>query len=223
VEVRSLIDKQGAKILGFFFGDLYSIQTGVGDKGALFIQFRQHDQVLACFEFEDTLRTEVSELLKTLSRNYSLGILSGDREDRVQSIAWQISVPFSFLKGNCTSEEKSQWISEHPRTLMLGDGVNDLAALSKAHVGVVVQGPLVHGLRAGSVYFLKPGLKPLETLLSLSHQTKRLIRRNLSFALAYNLSAGLAALLGWINPLVAALLMPISSLFLLASTWRASK
>lgn len=223
MEALSIGNDRETKIFGTCFGHLYTLQAGPTDKGNLSIQFLQDDQLLAFFDFEDTLRMEASALLRHLSKKYSLGILSGDRQDRVQSIAEQISAPFSFLKGNCTAQEKSDWISRHPNTLMLGDGVNDLEALSKAHVGVVVQGPLVHGLRAGSVYFLKPGLKPLEDLLSLSQATKRLIARNLFFALSYNLTAGLAALLGWINPLLAALLMPISSLLLVASTWRASK
>jgi len=66
-------------------------------------------------------------------------------------------------------------------------------------------------------------LQPVLALIQAAQKARTLTRRNLTFALFYNLAAGAAACLGLINPLVAAFLMPISSGVIILSTWVASR
>jgi Cu2+-exporting ATPase/Cu+-exporting ATPase len=102
--------------------------------------------------------------------------------------------------------------------MMVGDGANDAIALTSADVGVAVLGAMDISLRAADVYLTTPGLAPVEKLITLSEETMKVIHRNLVLSLAYNSLSVTAAFMGLINPLVAAIIMPLSSLTVLIST-----
>ena len=94
---------------------------------------------------------------------------------------------------------------------MVGDGVNDAAAMARATVGVGVHGGAEASLAVADVYLSRPGLSALDELMEGSERTLRVIRRNIAFSLVYNLAGAALAMGGWINPLIAAILMPASS------------
>ena len=101
---------------------------------------------------------------------------------------------------------------------MIGDGVNDALALSHADVSITVKGSSDLALNTSDIYFLKTGLEPFIDLLHIQKSIYATLKRNLTLSLIYNVLAGGFAMFGYINPLWAAILMPISSLVILIST-----
>ena len=94
---------------------------------------------------------------------------------------------------------------------MVGDGANDALALAHAHVGVAIHSGMEISLLAAGVYFRNPGVQPLCELLMIARETLGVVRRNFFFSIVYNLIAGAFALSGKIDPLLAAVLMPLSA------------
>ena len=181
--------------------------------------FRHNGTILAEFRFKDTIRPETRDTLADLQRQgYILHILSGDRSEKVAHLADKAGIPRSCAHGNLSPSEKATAVRDIDQrdTLYLGDGANDSLAFDQAFctgTPVVDKGVLEN---RADFYFLGRSLGFAGTLLKTAHQRQRAVRRTAAFALLYNASAGILCLAGQMNPLLAAILMPLSSLVTLA-------
>ncbi len=166
----------------------------------------------------DSLKAEAAETVATLqAAGLAIYLLSGDQADACLQVAHALGIPESQVLYCQSPEAKAQFLEQHPLAMMVGDGINDLQALSKARVGVSVQGSAEENLQLADV-FLADSLKALPAFFRHARLTRRLLYSALTFSLLYNLVAVSAAIGGYISPLVAAIVMPISALtvFLLA-------
>ncbi len=157
------------------------------------------------------------------ARGWRVGILSGDEPRTVAAVARSVGVEASDAIGAATPEAKLAVVERSlrdGRVVMVGDGVNDAAALAAATVGVSVHGGAEASLAAADVYLATPGLDPLVALIDGVGRTMTLLKRNLAFSALYNVfGAGLCAV-GVIDPLLAAVVMPISSIIVIATSYR---
>lgn len=169
----------------------------------------------------DPIRSDSAEMLSSFKdAGWEVGMLSGDQSQVVEQVASELHIPRANWIGECSPEEKLAKIRESRNNfrtvVMVGDGANDAAALSAADVGVAVRGGAEVSLQAAPVFIASGQLSSLVALLRGSIGVTRLIRVSFACSLAYNVIAVCFAMLGWISPFIAAILMPVSSVTVIA-------
>lgn len=184
------------------------------------------DVVRAVAAFSDAIRPEARAALAELRQlGYRFEILSGDHRAVVAGVANELGIDPAEARGGQSPEAKLSRISElrarGERVIMVGDGVNDAAAMAAANVGVAMHGGAETCLRAADVFTTRDGLTPLVLAARGSRRTLATIRRGIGISLAYNLAGIALAVLGVLSPLVAAIMMPLSSISVVSLALRA--
>lgn len=172
----------------------------------------------------DPLRDDTIGALNALkARGWELHLCSGDHPEIAQQIAQQVGIEHAM--GGASPERKAQLVRSlreqgHSRIVMVGDGINDAAAMALSDVGIAVHGGAEAALQAADVYLTAPGVMPIEVLCDLGRHTMRTIRIGLVVSLCYNTIAASLAIAGLISALIAAIIMPLSSLSVVALATR---
>jgi Cu2+-exporting ATPase len=187
------------------------------------VLFALDGEIVACAGLGDPIREDAAETLRALRElGWKVGILSGDHPEVVQAVARQLGLPEEDCHGGLSPEQKQQRLeAEQGASVMVGDGVNDAAALATATVGVSVHGGAEASLAIADVYLSKEGLSGLHQLILGAHMTTNVIKRNFMFSIGYNIVGATLAMMGLLNPLLAAILMPLSSLTVISHSFRA--
>jgi Cu2+-exporting ATPase len=187
------------------------------ENGQTVIFLENETRLVAAFALADTLRHGVRSTLAALKkRGFELSILSGDHPSTVAALARSLDI--ADAHGGLSPEDKSTRLAQKAPCVMVGDGVNDAPALSQATVGIAMGGAAQIAMRVADVYVPRPDFVALDELFRGATRSLAVIHRNLAFALVYNVVFAIAALLDAIDPLAAAILMPISSLSVIVSS-----
>lgn len=171
-------------------------------------------QLLGYFEFQQELRASLRELASQLQEQYQLSLLSGDSDgerERFQTILGSGAQLFFRQTPHDKLAYLRQLQEQGQQVLMLGDGLNDAGALRQSNVGISLCETNVHYFPASDAVLQSPSLPYLSHFLSLAHYSRRVIKAAFGLSLAYNLVGISFALAGMLSPLVAAILMPLSS------------
>lgn len=174
----------------------------------------------------DALRPDARRTIDALrARGLAVRILSGDHPEVVARVAAELGLSASDAIGGLSPEAKREIVERlvavpgRPgAVVMVGDGVNDAAALALADVGIAVHGGTGASIAAADVVLTREGVAPLLELLEGARRLRGVVRRNLGFSLVYNAGAASLAIAGLVGPLLAAVLMPISSLTVVLSS-----
>lgn len=174
----------------------------------------------ANLETEETLRADAPQELDDLSKRFELFVLSGDRQARVTALAEAVGIDADHALGDQDPEAKAAFLAEHDpeHAMMIGDGLNDsLAAVEAGCAGTpAIDRPFLAS--RCDFYFTTPGLAPIAEAVRTADDLAKTLRVILSFAVAYNVIAVVIAFLGLMQPWLAAILMPASSLATVAYT-----
>ncbi len=177
------------------------------------------DERLATFKFRDSTRPgAAAEITKLHKDGLDVYLMSGDRRTKVAAIASQLGIPESHWRARMSPDDKAQWVRQldNNDTLYLGDGANDSLAFDAATCTATPAGELALLHDKADLYFLGRSLSWLGHLHQIGRCRRRAIRTVIAFTILYNTAAGAAALSGMMNPLLAAILMPLSSALTIA-------
>ncbi len=178
-------------------------------------ELRKNGERVAAFHFSESLRPGAAATLRQLERRgFSVHLLSGDHPQKVRMMAIALGLPENQAHGGLSPEEKATAVVKMDRqdTLYLGDGANDSLAFDAAFVTgtPVVDRSLLES--KADFYTLGSGLEFLSSLLATAAARENAVRAAFGFALIYNLTTVAFSAAGKMSPLLAAVLMPLSSI-----------
>lgn len=213
----------GSGIVGRIGDDIYELKTLSSDlieeSIDIAVALYRNKEVICRIYLQDKIREESADIVTHLqAQGKNCFLVSGDKKRKALSIGRKCGLLPANIYSELYPEDKKEIISKHPHSLMIGDGANDALAMSSSEVSVAIKGSAEIASASADVFFLKSGLDPLLELFKVNKNIHQTLRRNLALSLIYNAVAGTLAILGFINPLWAAVLMPISSLIILLST-----
>ncbi len=149
-------------------------------------------------------------------------VLSGDHEAAVAHVSQQLGV--TEFHASCSPQDKLERIADaqlnNHVVAMVGDGVNDAAALAKAHLSLAMGTGTDVAASAADIVLLRSTMAAAVDALSLARATMKTIRLNLFWAFAYNIAAIPLAMSGRLGPIVASAAMAFSSVFVVTNSLR---
>ncbi|NDA58243.1 MAG: HAD family hydrolase, partial [Actinobacteria bacterium] len=158
------------------------------------------------------------------NRDIDSWLISGDSQEAAMQIAEQVGIPLKNVIAQATPEQKIAKVRElrssGRRVLMIGDGINDAAALSEADLSMALGTGTDTAISSADITLMRQTLATAIAALNLSAKTLRIIRVNLGWAFIYNVIGIPIAALGLLNPMYAGGAMAASSLFVVTNSLR---
>ena len=175
------------------------------------------------FGFADTIRPEATSVILALrARGLQVELLSGDVETETARTARAVGV--DAWRSGLTPQDKAAAVdalkAAGRKVLMIGDGLNDAAALAKAHCSMAPGTAVEASQNAADLVFCSGDLKAAPAAYDLARRARSRAMENFALSAAYNLIAAPAAMLGLVNPFVAAIAMSGSSLVVMLNALR---
>jgi len=180
------------------------------------------DGLVGWIRLRDVHRDDAPRHLRALSQQGALTLLTGDQPEVAQRIADGVGI--ADVVARATPDDKARWIrrrrEEGRKVLFVGDGLNDGPALAEAHVSLAMRGGSASSILVADGIISDDTLAPVVAALRTSEVVHQTVYDNMLRSLVYNVAAVTMAVAGLIDPLVAAILMPLSSAMVL---WGASR
>ena len=232
-DVSRVVDfenRPGVGVMGVVNGRLVSVRrASIGSRddgdGATIVEALVDGRVRAKFAVSDRPRVEAADTIRRL-RDIGVTpmIASGDSWSAVRHVARETGIDESDVRAEVLPDDKLRLVHELQRTgrtvAMVGDGVNDAAALVAADLGIAMGTGTDAAMEAGDLTIVSGDLSLVPEALNISRRTLRTIKANLFWAFAYNVAALPLAVAGLMNPMLAGLAMALSSVFVVSNSMR---
>ena len=180
---------------------------------------------LAVFAVGDQLKSDAAQTVSALqSMGVTPWLVTGDSAEVAASVASTVGIDSEHVVSAAMPETKLQIVeklkSEGRCVLMVGDGINDAAALTAADLSMAMGTGTDTAISSADITLMNSGLGSVISALKLSQKTLKIIRLNMGWALIYNVIGLPIAALGLLTPLYAAGAMALSSLFVVTNSLR---
>jgi Cu2+-exporting ATPase len=198
----------------------FALREATDDAPRATVLSRDGQQVAAFRLSEEFKADAAAEVASLQADGYDVRLLSGDVQAKVDAAAVALGLPRELCEGDLTPEAKALRVQELDArdTLMVGDGLNDSPSFEVAFSAATpaIDRPVLPG--KADFFFLGDGIASLRRALAAARQLRRVVTLNLWIAVLYNAAAVAFCMAGLVTPVVAAIIMPISSITVVSLT-----
>lgn len=172
------------------FDEIKTKAQGLEKSEKTLVYVAKNNNLIGVIALEDLVRKESKEIIESLKRlKIKTAMLTGDNKDVAQSVADKLGIDTVFAQ--VLPEDKVNKIKELQSkgniVAMVGDGVNDAASLTQAHVGIAIGAGTDVAIEAAEIVLVKDDLRDVVKAIRLSKKTNTKMKQNLAWAAGYNL------------------------------------
>ncbi|MFC5700266.1 heavy metal translocating P-type ATPase [Cohnella faecalis] len=205
---------------GIAISDLFERQTDI--QGASILHVALEERWIGALFFQDRTKQDAKSTIRQLERTGEIWMLTGDGEQAAKKAAAEVGI--ERVRAGMLPEQKLQMVRELQaagrKVVMVGDGINDTAALAASDIGFAMAGGNEAAMQAGDIVLVGSRLSAVADAIAISRRTMRNIRQNLSFALVYNAIMIPLAAFGLLDPRAACVFMAFSSVLVVGNALR---
>ena len=192
-------------------------------KGQSIVECSKNNLLIGFFVLEDPIRKETSKAIDWIRNKGIIPVmLTGDHQLTARYVAERIGIQdvFAGIMPQNKLDIVRKYQSEGKKVMMIGDGINDAAALKGADIGVAIGSGTDLAMDSSDMILLREGISSINDLMRISSITFYIIRQNLFWAFLYNFAAIPAAMVGWLHPAMAEAAMVLSSVTVIGNSLR---
>ena len=225
--VEAFSNEAGSGVRGTVDGVEYQVGRPTGDvhvgAGETVVELRRGAEVLGHLAVADSIKPTSAEAIRRLrALDLEPVLLTGDNETTARSVAEAVGI--DAVHAGVLPSDKVDVITELQRAgktvAMVGDGVNDAAALAQADLGIAMGSGTDAAIQASDLTLIRNDLMSAADAIRLSRRTLTTIKGNLFWAFAYNVLAIPLAMSGRLSPAIAGAAMAFSSVFVVSNSLR---
>jgi len=176
------------------------------------------------FEIGDQIKPESKLAIERLHKaGINTWLVTGDSESAGISMGASVGIPIDHIFATATPEDKLIFVEnlqQKGKVLMIGDGINDAAAIAKSDLSMAMGSGTDTAIAAADITLIRPSLIAVLDALAISQKRVRIIKSNLGWAFFYNVAFIPVAASGNLSPMYAAGAMSLSSLFVVLNSLR---
>ena len=208
-------------------GSAEFVQNDLSEKQGSSVYVKIDEQIIGVFRIKNSYRLGMTEVVQQLKLKYKLSVLSGDN-DAEKPYLTSLMGSDSELLFNQDPEEKLAYIEHlqkaaHRQVMMIGDGLNDAGALKQSNVGIALSEGTNNFSPASDGIIDAHQFARLNKFIAFAASGQQIIMASFILSILYNIIGLYFAVQGTLSPLIAAILMPTSSLSIILITYGLSE
>ena len=196
------------------------------NEGKTVVEVRRDGEILGFIAVEDPIRKDTPEAIRKFKEmGITLVMVTGDNRKTAEAVAKRLGI--DNVHAGVKPSEKLDLVRSYQasggKVAMVGDGMNDAAALKGADVGIAIGSGTDLAIDSADIIITKEGISRVVEVIEISRRTFSIIKQNLFWAFFYNAVAIPMAMMGLLHPVIAEIAMAFSSITVILNSMRVSR